>query len=301
MITVKTARWRSRLSVALRAVLNVITPSKFPAPVRGWASVGFDELWQHATKRTGKPTEMTSDRQGRMAAWVWLAIAGGLAFAMVAWGEYAHFRASRLGFGTAQPRAPRSEAVIVLGFKNRRSDRANALNRWRVRAAVRSADENLARSYFVFCGGTTSGAAIASEAALMGRYAMQACAVREDRVFLEEQSRSTWQNISNAVPLMEDADQIKIVSNSIHALRGRQYLHRQRPDLAARLVRARDYRPGELWALKLLLALHAHRHHGPRFLASSRRELAAVTQQQADATRDSSSDPAGQSRIHDRA
>src|SRR5258707_3990153 len=111
-----------------------------------------------------RPTEMTSDRQGRMAAWVWLAIAGGLAFAMVAWGEYAHFRASRLGFGTAQPRVPRSEAVIVLGFKNRRSDRANALNRWRVPAAVRSADVDLGPGYFGFCGGTPHGAAIAVEA-----------------------------------------------------------------------------------------------------------------------------------------
>ncbi len=40
--------------VALRAVLSVIIPSKIPAPVRGRASVGSDELWQHATKRTGK-------------------------------------------------------------------------------------------------------------------------------------------------------------------------------------------------------------------------------------------------------
>src|SRR5258707_14062364 len=92
-----------------------------------------------------RPTEMTSDRQGRMAAWVWLAIGGGLTFAMVAWGEYAHFRASRLGFGTAQPRVPRSEAVIALGFKKRRSDRANPLNRWGGRTTSRSADAKMAR------------------------------------------------------------------------------------------------------------------------------------------------------------
>jgi uncharacterized SAM-binding protein YcdF (DUF218 family) len=180
-----------------------------------------------------------------MAAWRSLAAGGGLALAAVAWSEYAHFRAARLGFGIAQPLSPQSEAVIVLGCKNRRSDRANALNRWRVRAAVRSADLNLARSYFVFCG-TARDAAAASEAALMARYATRACGVPEGRALLEERSRSTWENVSYAIPLVEDADQIKIVSNSMHALRGRLYLHRQRPDLAERLVPAQDYRPGEL-------------------------------------------------------
>ena len=216
-----------------------------------------------------------------MAAWRSLAAGGGLALAAVAWGEYAHFRAARLGFGMAQPLAPQTEAVIVLGCKNRRPDRANALNRWRVRAAVRSADLNLARSYFVFCG-TARDATAASEAALMAHYAMRACGVPESRVLLEERSRSTWENVSYAIPLVKDADQIKIVSNSMHALRGRLYLHRQRPDLAERLVPAQDYRPGELWPRKPLLTLYALRHFGVRFIALTKRDLAALTQQQVD-------------------
>lgn len=65
---------------------------------------------------------------------------------------------------------------------------------------------------------------------------------------LEDRSRTTWQNIDNAVPLIEDAARIKIVSNPLHALKARMHLHRIRPDLVQRLVRADDYRLGE-WAL----------------------------------------------------
>jgi uncharacterized SAM-binding protein YcdF (DUF218 family) len=108
-----------------------------------------------------------------------------------------------------------------------------------VRAAVRSVDLSLARSHLVFCG-TTRNSAAASEAVLMARYAIRACGIPESRVVLEERSRTT-RGISYAIPLVEDADQIKIVSNPMHALRGRLYLHRFRPDLAARLVQAEDY------------------------------------------------------------
>ncbi len=61
-----------------------------------------------------------------MAPWLVVAVAGGLVLAAVAWGEYAHFRMARVGLGVAQPTAPQSEAVIVLGYRNRRPDRANA-------------------------------------------------------------------------------------------------------------------------------------------------------------------------------
>ncbi len=215
-----------------------------------------------------------------MAPWLVVAVAGGLVLAAVAWGEYAHFRMARVGLGVAQPTAPQSEAVIVLGYRNRRPDRANALNRWRVRAAVRSADLSLARSYLVFCG-TTRNSAAASEAALMARYAMRACGVPGSRVVLEERSRTTWENIVYAIPLVEDAGQIKIVSNPMHALRGRLYLHRLRPDLAARLVQGQDYRPGELWPLKPLFALYALRCYGFRYGAFTRRDLAAIARQNA--------------------
>ncbi|MCA2177551.1 YdcF family protein [Nonomuraea glycinis] len=73
---------------------------------------------------------------------------------------------------------------------------------------------------------------------------------------LEDRSATTWENITNVIPLLENADRIKIVSQPAHALKARAYLRRQRPDLAERLVRADDYRPGEWMAVKPLLALY---------------------------------------------
>ena len=61
-------------------------------------------------------------------------------------------------------------------------------------------------------------------------------------------ARSTSENVTNAVPLLEQAERIKIVSNPLHGQRARLYLQHQRPDLAQRTVRAADYRPGE-WTL----------------------------------------------------
>jgi hypothetical protein len=78
-------------------------------------------------------------------------------------------------------------------------------------------------------------------------------------VVLEEESRTTWENVAYAVPLIEDADRIKIVSNPLHAEKARLYLHRQCPDLARRLVRAKDYRPGEWAPLKPLFAVYGLR------------------------------------------
>jgi hypothetical protein len=75
-------------------------------------------------------------------------------------------------------------------------------------------------------------------------------------VLLEDQSTTTWENITNVIPLLEDVDRIKIASQPAHALKARAYLRRQRPDLAERLVRADDYRPGEWTFVKPLLALY---------------------------------------------
>jgi uncharacterized SAM-binding protein YcdF (DUF218 family) len=192
-------------------------------------------------------------------------------FGLVAWGEFVHWRASR---AQAHERLPaRSEAVVVLGFRNIRGDRANAVNRWRVRAALRSVDPALASSILV-CSGASGAAASASEAALLARYAVVERGFT-GTVRLEERSRSTWQNVENVIPLIEHVDQIKIVSNPLHGQKARLYLRHQRPDLAERLVRAADYRLGEAWPVKPLFALY-----GLRDLARGRRGLAQKRHQQ---------------------
>jgi len=169
--------------------------------------------------------------------------------ALLGWGEVEHWRASQRRLGRAVLGYGSSEAVVVLGYRNRGS-RINAVNRWRVRAGLRSLDSVGAR--LVLSGGSAGGGR--PEALLMADYAREICGYR-GQLGVETDSRCTWENISNVIPLIEDADRIKIVSHSLHAEKARAYLWRQRPDLAARLVRAQDYRLGEWLLVKPALAL----------------------------------------------
>lgn len=180
------------------------------------------------------------------------AIAAG---AVLAWGELEHWRASHRGFDRSAIGATRAadvrEAVVVLGFRNR-GTRANYLNRWRVRAGIRSLSADAAHSRLVLCGGPTASAL--AESMLMAAYARNELQYTGE-LATETESKSTWENIRGAIPLIENADRIKIVSNSLHAEKARIYLRRLRPDLAARLVSAQDYRFGELLLLKPVMAV----------------------------------------------
>ncbi|MGW7534454.1 YdcF family protein [Amycolatopsis sp. NPDC054798] len=171
-----------------------------------------------------------------------------LSVLLFGWAEWEHWRSSRRGMGTRPGTAGTGEAVVVLGYRNG-GPRANFVNRWRVRAAVRS--QAPGQSRLVLCGGAVGGPV--PEAALMARYARSRGYRGE--VVLETESRSTWENVLGAAPLIEDADRIKIVSNSLHAEKARHYLRRHRPDLAERLVPAKDYRFGELLMVKPVLAV----------------------------------------------
>ncbi|MGA6206837.1 YdcF family protein [Nocardia testacea] len=176
--------------------------------------------------------------------------------AVLGWGEWVNWRSSRRLVGCA---TGASEAVVVLGFRNP-APRANALNRWRVRAALRSCSPRL-DTRMVFCGGAVAG--VWSEAELMAAYARERG--WSGPVALDTASRSTWENIENAIALIEDADRIKIVSNPLHAEQARHYLAALRPDLATRLVRGAEYRFGEWTFVKPLFALlgYAKRGRGP--------------------------------------
>jgi uncharacterized SAM-binding protein YcdF (DUF218 family) len=192
-----------------------------------------------------RPRGYTREMRRRLLILV-AAIAG-----LLAWAEIVHWRASGRRLGRGVGRAPSSEAVVVLGFKNR-GERANYLNRYRVRAGLRSLDPEVTESVLVLCGGGVGGDV--PEAELMARYA------RTKRGYvgpirLDLESTTTWENIQNAIPLVEDMDAIKIVSNSLHAEKGRAYLWKLRPDLARRLRRAQEYRFGEIALVKPLAAL----------------------------------------------
>lgn len=104
----------------------------------------------------------------------------------------------------------------------------------------------------------------------MSRYAVEELRFDGD-IMLEDQSHSTWQNVANAIPMVEDVERINIVSNSLQAQKARLYLRRQRPDLAARLVRAADYQAGEWALLKPFLAVY-----GLATLAKAKRNVRAT-------------------------
>ncbi|MEU0804305.1 YdcF family protein [Streptomyces sp. NPDC005970] len=185
-----------------------------------------------------------------MRLWTGVAVAGAAA---LAWGEWLNWRWSRALVGNSGGAV---EAVVVLGYRNPQAT-ANFINRWRVRAAIRSVDADRAHdTRVIFSGGATSGGA--AEAQLMADYAKSVLAF-DGTVVLEDQSRTTWENITNVIPLLEDVDRIKIASQPAHALKARAYLRRQRPDLAEKLVRADDYHLGEWMVVKPLLALYGLR------------------------------------------
>lgn len=188
--------------------------------------------------------------------WLLVVIVLAVVGAVLLWGELEHWRSSRRRMGTRPGGSGAGEAIVVLGYRNRGS-RANLINRWRVRAGLRSCPARPGRSRLVLCGGAVGGNL--TEAELMARYARESCGYTSELI-TEAGSQSTWQNIQNAIPIIEHADRIKIVSNSLHAEKARYYLWQHRPDLAERLVPAGDYRFGELILIKPVLAVIGRRH-----------------------------------------
>ncbi|MFE5340215.1 YdcF family protein [Isoptericola sp. NPDC056578] len=178
-----------------------------------------------------------------------VALAGisGLA-AVLAWSEWLNRRWSRTLVADA---AGPTQAVVVLGFRNP-GPAANVVNRWRVRAGLRSIDP-AARARLVLSGGTTTSRR--SEARVLADRAVGVLGY-DGPLVLEEESRTTWENVARVLPLVEDADRITFVSQPAHALKARVYVARQRPDLMGRLTRAADHRWGEWLPLKPALAAY---------------------------------------------
>lgn len=140
-----------------------------------------------------------------------------------------------------------SEAVIVLGFPPRRDGRASAVQRWRCRIGVRSLDPGRS-SVLILTGAATRGSA--SEAEVMACYARDVLGVPTEQIMLEEQARSTWDNMRYSLPMAEQFTAIKIASDPFHVRRAHRHIATIRPDLVTRLESADCYRPGEYLPLK---------------------------------------------------
>lgn len=177
--------------------------------------------------------------------------------AVLAWGEWESWRASRqyLPLTTAATDGD-TEAIVVLGFPNSRTDRISAVQRYRIRIALRSRNPAAHRSVLVFTGRSPHrGRHARSEAAVMAEHAIHHWGVDPADVVLEEEAENTWENIRNTIPMIADFPVVKIASNTFHARKARRYLRKQAPHLAARLRAAADHRFGELVLAKPLLAV----------------------------------------------
>lgn len=106
---------------------------------------------------------------------------------------------------------------------------------------------------------------------MMAEYAMRKLRVPERNVVVEAQATTTVENIANSTPLLSDSPAIKIASSTYHARRARRNLRDQSPELATRLVRARDYIPVEWGPLHTLMLVWAGYRDRRRAHASARR------------------------------
>ncbi|WP_462416994.1 YdcF family protein [Kytococcus sp. Marseille-QA3725] len=133
--------------------------------------------------------------------------------------------------------------LVVLGRPSGVGGAVHGLQHLRVLAAVRTAAAHPGPVRVVFTGwaGVRETDRDRSEAAVMAEHA--AClGLRAEEVLLEEESSTTFENVRNALPLVEDCAHIASASNASHALRARRHVAQLRPDLAPRLVRADDHR-----------------------------------------------------------
>jgi len=169
----------------------------------------------------------------------------------VAVAEFLHWRASKSG--PAKAAAPgRSCGIVVLGFPSRRDGRLHPIQRWRAEIGVRSL-ASADRGFLVFSGGSSRGGV--SEAEIMAAYAA-GLGVSAGRIGVESRSRSTWENVSFTLPMLDRYDSIAMASDPMHAARARRYALKQRPDLRGRLVFADNYRLMERWWLKVPTAAY---------------------------------------------
>ena len=161
------------------------------------------------------------------------------------WGgaEWLQRRASRRPPG-ARARADGLLGALVLGCPSEPSGRATVEQAWRCDILMRTLAAHRGPVRVVFSGGRTTPAPL-TEAASMAAHCVDRLGLDPAVVELEEVATSTTENIRFGLPLLADCDQITIVSNALHAARGRRDVAAEFPDVVARLAFADDYRRGE--------------------------------------------------------
>lgn len=163
--------------------------------------------------------------------------------------EFAYWAGSRL---CAAPRREGSCKVLVLGYPAGRDGQPRAMQSHRVTTAAATM-ERADCERMILSGGNPHSNTVESD--VMEGLAQQA-GVPQQKISLERRARNTWENIGYSLPFLEGVETIYIVSDSIHAHRGRRYLCRQRPDLCDRALAVARYRFAEMFFLKFPASLH---------------------------------------------
>lgn len=152
-------------------------------------------------------------------------------------GELAHAIASRIGRPPADLRG--RCAVLVLGYPSREDGRPSGIQRLRVAAGVGAMRRHECER-IVVSGGSVHTRPV--EAATMAALAEQA-GVPKTAIVVEDQARTTWENVSLSLPLLPEGDAILVASDALHAQRGRRYVCEQAPARCDRAFTAPAYSP----------------------------------------------------------
>lgn len=168
---------------------------------------------------------------------------------MIGGSESADWMAAEIA---AHPPAGRSCAVLVLGYPSQSDGSPDPVQIQRVSAGMQ-ADRSHHCEKMILSGGAVKNHIV--EAQTMAQLASK-LGMPSSKLLLETKARNTWENIKFSLAQLEKYDQILIVSDNLHAQRGRRYLCKQRSDLCDRTFVTVEYRPFDRWWRKIPLALY---------------------------------------------
>jgi uncharacterized SAM-binding protein YcdF (DUF218 family) len=127
--------------------------------------------------------------------------------------------------------------VLVLGYPSHTDGTTDRVQEARVEDGIMAYKKHHCEK-IIFSGGAVKNQIV--EATSMANLAVRA-GIPSECILTETNARSTWENIKFSLPRLQGYDKILVVSNSLHAHRGRRYLCRQRQDLCNRTFVAATY------------------------------------------------------------
>jgi uncharacterized SAM-binding protein YcdF (DUF218 family) len=152
--------------------------------------------------------------------------------------------AYRIAQPSTRPLASPNCLVLVLGAPSRPDGTASTIQRFRVEAAVATLLQRRCRG-LLLTGGAVRNDRI--EAVTMANLA-KTLGVRADQLVIEASARNTWENVGCLHRWLGEAEQVFVVSDTLHAQRAVRYACRQDSHLCGRVVNAGVVPPiGQLW------------------------------------------------------